>query len=198
MTIGYSVRKGAREVEEHKWSEFKECSVLRDSYGIKVRLYRERDRDHSDIDSKACGVDPYAFRDFISSRINADKSTASTAEIFSGLEKEIQRGRAYWVADLNETFKPYQIAGEVFPLMARGNTRPKGFLLSRFVAFTVMPNYSVALYAHELGGSEAARSRMMHLVRVIETMSDQQNIKWSWLLLFSNEEPARIRWFEQS
>jgi len=187
--VGYSITKGARGVEEHEWLDFKECSVLRDSYGSKVRVYRERDRDHSDIDSKACGIDPYAFRDFVSSRINSDTSTVSTPEIFSGLEKEIQRGRAYWVADLNETFKLYQISGEVFPLMARGNTRPKGFLLSMFVAVTIMPNYEVALYAHELGGSETARSRMMHLIRIIETMRDQKNIKWSWLLLFSNEEP---------
>jgi hypothetical protein len=186
--FGYSITKGRSQVE-HKWAEFKECSVLRDSYGNKVRVYRERDRDHSDIDAKACGIDPYTLRDFVSSRINANKSTVPTAEIFSGLEKEIQRGRAYWVADLNETFKPYQISGEVFPMMARGNTRPKGFVLSRFIAVTIMPNYSVAMYAHELGGYETAKPRMMHLVRIIETMREEKNIKWSWLLLFTNDEP---------
>ena len=73
--------------------------------------------------------------------------------------------------------------------MARGGTRPKGFLLSRFVAVTLMPNYEVALYAHEVGESDSAKSRVMQMVRIIETMRDQKNIKWSWLLLFSDEEP---------
>ena len=46
----------------------------------------------------------------------------------------------------------YDISGESFPLVAKGNTRPKGFLLSRFVAFTVMPDYQVCLYASEREG----------------------------------------------
>jgi hypothetical protein len=186
---GYLITKGRRKLQEHTWSEFKETSLLKDSYGqTKVRVYRERDGEHYEIDSKACGVNPLNFRDFIATRINVDSQGASNSQIFAGLEREIQKGRAYWVADLNETFRSYQIAGEVFPLMARGSTRPKGFLLSRFVATTLMPNYEVALYAHELSGFEA-KSRMMHLIRVIETMRDQKNIKWSWLLLFCTQEP---------
>ncbi len=105
------------------------------------------------------------------------------------MEKEIQRGRANWVADLNETSRRYEISGESFPLVAKGNTRPKGFLLSRFVAFTVMPDYHVCLYASNSKGSGGeAKSNLMRLVRIIETQRDQKDIKWSWLLLFSEHE----------
>lgn len=188
---GYSMVEGRKEKQEHKWSEFKESSVIRDSYGRnKVRVYRERDGEHYDIDSKVCGVDPFALRDFVLTKINPNAPQLSVSELFTGLEREIQRGRAYWVADLNETFRFYQASGEVFPLMARGSTRPKGFLLSRFVAVTVMPNYEVALYAHDVNHSDGAKSQMMNLIRIIETVRDQKNITWSWLLLFSDEEPS--------
>jgi hypothetical protein len=187
---GYAMVQGRKEKQEHIWSEFKESSVIRDNYGrTKVRVYRERDGEHFDIDSKSCGIDPFALRDFTMERINANELHTSAPEVFTGLEKEIQRGRAYWIADLNETFRFYQTSGEVFPLMARGTTRPRGFLLSKFVAVTVMPNYEVAMYAHEVGNFDGAKTRVMRLIRVIETMRDEKNIKWSWLLLFSDEEP---------
>lgn len=186
---GYSMTKGRKEEQKHTWSEFKETSIIRDSYGKnKVRVYKERDGEHFDIDSKACGVDPFVLREYILERINT-KDVRTSQDVFVGLEREIQRGRAYWIADLNETFRFYQVSGDMFPLMARGSTRPKGFLLSRFVAVTLMPNYEVALYAHEVGDSEAAKTSVTRLIRAIETLRDERNIKWSWLLLFSNEEP---------
>lgn len=187
---GYSMTKGRKKAQEHKWSEFKESSIIKDSYGgNRVRIYRERDGEHFDIDSKACGLDPFILRDFILTKINVSGPGVSMPELFAGFEREIQRGRAYWIADLNETFRSYQISGDNFPIMARGSTRPKGFLLSRFVSVTLMPNYSVALYAHEINDSESAKSQVMRLVRIIETLRDEKNIKWSWLLLFSDEEP---------
>jgi hypothetical protein len=186
---GYSLTKGRKEEQRHQWSEFKETSIVRDNYGRnKVRVYKERDGEHFDIDSKACGVDPFALRDYILERFNA-KDRGASADVFIGLEREIQRGRAYWIADLNETFRFYQVSGEFFPLIARGSTRPKGFLLSRFVAVTLMPNYEVALYAHEVGESEGAKNHVTRLIRVIETLRDEKTIKWSWLLLFSDGEP---------
>ena len=194
---GYQITTGNRDIERHKWSEFKECSVIKDSYGRKkVRAYVERDGNHNDIDPSACGIDPFVFRDFMGRRTR-DSSTSENAHLsidaFGGLEREIQRGRAAWVADLNETFREFQISGEVFPLVARGSTRPKGFLLSRFVAVTIMPNYEVCLYAHGIknAGSEA-KSGIMRLIRIIETQRDQKNIKWSWLLLFSDQEPPEL------
>lgn len=190
---GYRVRKGRRESEEHAWSDFKECSMIKDSYGkIIVRGYTERDGKYVDIDPSASGVDPYSFRDFLEAHIKgviARDQQTSREDIFDGLEKEIQRGRAYWIADLHETSRRYDISGESFPLIAKGNTRPKGFLLSRFVAFTMMPDYRVCLYASEARGSGSeAKSHLMRLIRIIETQRDEKDIKWSWLLLFTEHE----------
>jgi hypothetical protein len=129
------------------------------------------------------------FRDFISSRIDSHAPKERPPDLIGGLERELQRGRARWLADLNETFRDYQISGEIFPLLARGGTRPKGFLLSRFMAYTVMPNYNVCMYAQWVDGSHA-KEQVMRLLRIVETQRDQKNIKWSWLLLLSDEPPS--------
>jgi hypothetical protein len=186
---GYRERIGRRDLDPHQWSEFKECSLVKDSYGRhKVRAYFERDGTHLDIDSSGCGVDPYMFRDFVSSRIDSHGPAERPPDLVGGLERELQRGRARWLADLSETFRDYQVSGEVFPLLARGGTRPKGFLLSRFVAYTIMPNYNVCMYAQWIDRSHA-REQVMRLLRIVETQRDQKDIKWSWLLLLS-DEPA--------
>jgi len=151
-------------------------------------VYFERDGSHRDIDASGCGIDPYMFRDFVSSRIDPHTPEERPPDLVSGLERELQQGRARWLADLNETFRDYQVSGEVFPLLARGGTRPKGFLLSRFMAYTVMPNYNVCMYAQWVDESRA-REHVMRLLRIVETQRDQKDIKWSWLLLLGNEPP---------
>jgi hypothetical protein len=126
------------------------------------------------------------FRDFVSSRIDSHTPEERPPDLVGGLERELQGGRARWLADLSETFRDYQVSGEVFPLLARGGTRPKGFLLSRFLAYTVMPNYNVCMYAQWIDVSRA-KEHVMRLLRIVETQRDQKDIKWSWLLLLSNE-----------
>lgn len=204
--LGYTLTKGKREQQTHHWSDVKECSIVKDNYGrAKVRAYLVRDGQHFDIDPSACGVNPFTLRDFMLTRLNREKPTAGprlseVTDLFSALEREIQSGRASWIADLNETFRDYDVSGEAFPLMARGSTRPKGFLLSRFVAVTLMPNYEVALYAQDITGSEkATKAYVMRLIRLVETIRDQKNIKWSWLLLFTRDQPptAVVQTIEQ-
>jgi len=186
---GYQERIGKKLSDPHEWSEFRECSLVKDSYGRqKVRFYFERDGPHHDIDSSGCGLDPYVFRDFVSSRMSSKTAAGHPSDFISGLERELQRGRTRWVADLNESFRDYDVSGEVFPLLARGATRPKGFLLSRLLAYMVMPNYSVCMYTEWLDESRA-KEHVMRLLRIIETQRDQKDIKWSWLLLLS-DEPA--------
>ena len=187
--VGFQEKTGRRFSDRHEWSEFKECSLVKDSYGRqKVRVYVERDGDHVDIDSSACGMDPYVLRDFAASRINSNLPERRPSDFFGGLERELQRGRTQWVADLSESFRDYTVSGEAFPLLARGGSRPKGFLLSRFLAITVMPNYNVCMYTQWIDGSRA-KDHVMRLVRIIETQRDEKNIKWSWLLLVG-DEPA--------
>ena len=196
--MGYTMTKGRRLVQQHHWSDFQECSLAKDNYGrVKVRAYLEKGGSHEDIDSKACGLEPYTFRNFMLPKLygsmqKADTNGSMLTDLFNALEREIQKGRASWIADLNETFRYYDASGEVFPVMARGSTRPKGFLLSRFVAMTLMPNYEVALYSQDVTGTEkSSKAHLMRLVRLVETLRDQRNIKWSWLLLFTRDEPPQ-------
>ena len=184
---GYSVTVGKKRKFEHQWPEFQTCSIVRDNYGkSRIRLYTERDGHHLDVDSSVCGVDPYKFRDFASARLSSHVPQERPSDLLRGLERDIQRGRAYWVADLSETFMDYQLSGEVFPLFARGGTRPKGFLLSRMFAYTIMPNYNVCMYVNWVDRSDS-KAQIMRLLRIVETQRDQKNIKWSWLLLLGDE-----------
>jgi len=186
---GYQEKIGRKISEPQEWSELKECSIVKDSYGRqKVRVYFERDGPHHDIDTSACGLNPYEFRDFASSRINSSTPEERSSDFISGLEKEVQRGRTKWVVDLNESFRDYQVSGEVFQLVARGGSRPKGFLLSRMFSYMVMPNYNACMYVQRLEVFHA-KEHLMRLLRIIETQRDQKDIKWSWLLLLG-EEPA--------
>jgi len=186
---GYQEKIGGKSPEPHTWSEFEECSIVKDSYGHqKVRVYFEREGPHLDIDSSACGLDSYAFRDFASSRINSSMPDERSPDFIDGLERELQGGRMRWVADLNESFRDYQVSGEVFQLLARGGSRPKGFLLSRMFSYMVMPDYNVCIYVQWLEGSRG-KEHLMRLLRLIETQRDQKNIRWSWLLLLGDESP---------
>ena len=190
---GYSVKVGRKQKDEHQWSEFQECSIVRDNYGrSKIRLYTERDGHYFDVDSSACGIDSYQFRDFASSHLSSHAVQERPSGLLTGLEREIQRGRAHWVAELNESFRDYQLSGEIFPLIARGGTRPKGFLLSRMFAYTIMPNYNVCMYVNWASRSDS-KAQVMRLLRIVETQRDQKNIKWSWLMLLGDDSaPASI------
>jgi hypothetical protein len=187
---GFKIKKG-KSSDEHLWSEFMECSVFKDGAGSRVRLYTERNGVHYDIGATECGVDPFELRNVARSLIRKTGPTAKgSLRALDGLEKEIHRGRAYWIADLHETFRDYPIAGIVFPLLARGSTRPKGFVLSKILAVTVMPNYNVCMYGDQINSSEPdLRGKILRLVRVIETQRDKENIKWSWLVLLGEDDP---------
>ena len=186
---GFREKAGRTYSDRHEWSEVKECSLVKDSYGRhRLRLYAERDGPHSDIDPSASGLHPNQFRDYVSSRINPRSPDKHFSGFVDGLERELQRGRAQWVTDLNESFRDYQISGEAFPLLARGASRPKGFLLSRFLSYMVMPNYHACMYTQWLDASRP-KEHVMRLLRIIETQRDQKDIKWSWLLLMG-DEPA--------
>jgi hypothetical protein len=190
---GYSVVRGKGAPEHHDWSEFNECSVIRDRYDKKrVRLYVERDGNSLEVDSISSGVDPYRFRNFALERIQKpgeiELGDSDAASMFDSLERELHR-RANFIADFNETFRHYDLSNEKFQLVARGNTRPRGFIFSRVFAVTVLPDYHVCMYALDLD-AEKGKTQAMRLVRLIESVSDERNIKWSWLLFFSRKEPS--------
>jgi len=110
-------------------------------------------------------------------------------------ELEILRGRARWIADLNETFRDHSVGKHKFDLYARGQTRGKGFMLSQFFAWTVLPNYKVALYARSVKDSASfLRSSLLELIQEIRKEFEKYGLKWAWLVLFfEGDPPERIR-----
>jgi hypothetical protein len=110
------------------------------------------------------------------------------------LERTILAGRARWIADLNETFRNYSVEGDIFDLYARGQTRPKGFLLSRFFAWTVLPNYKVSLYAKTVRDqANFLRGSLTELLQLIRKSIERSDLKWAWLVLFfEGDPPSRI------
>ena len=115
-------------------------------------------------------------------------------EVLDAFERDILRGRARWVADLDETFRNYAIGGHRFDMYARGQTRGRGFLLSRFFAWTVLPNYRVSLYARAVRNpSSFARESLVELLQFITGDMEKRALKWAWLVfLFDGTPPSTI------
>lgn len=191
--IGYSITRGKGDPEHHNWSEFKECSVVRDRYDRKsVRFYVSKSDNFVETDTLSSGVNPYRFRNFASEIIEKipilESERSDTSRFFDFLEQDIHR-RARFVADFNETFRNHKISGEKFQLFAKGSTRPRGFLFSKMLAVTVMPDYQVCLYAADLD-SDGGKSQVQRLIRLIESRSEAENVTWSWLLFLASSQPG--------
>lgn len=116
-------------------------------------------------------------------------------EVVDALEHAILEGRARWIADLNETFRDYLLEGHKFDIFARGQTRGKGFMLSQFFAWTVLPNYKVSLYAKAVTNPvQFMKGNLIQLVGLIKKNMEKDNVKWAWLILFfEGDPPDRIR-----
>ncbi len=103
------------------------------------------------------------------------------------IERELIGGRARWVAELNEFFRDHRIRETVFDLYARGRTRSRGFLLSRFFAWSVLPDYRVSLLCIDSRRldpftQETLRGAMdaaLHLLR-------EADLHWVWLIVLIN------------
>lgn len=112
--------------------------------------------------------------------------------VMDAFERDLLSGRARWIADLNETFRDYPIGGRKFDICARGQTRPKGFLLSKFFAWTVLPNYKVTIYAKAIRDSaNFHRGNLIELIHDIKTDQERRDLKMAWLVLFIEGHPPR-------
>jgi hypothetical protein len=111
--------------------------------------------------------------------------------VLDAFERDILNGRARWIADLSETFRDYQLSGHTFDMCARGQTRGKGFLLSRFFAWTVLPNYKVSLYARAWRDStNLLRKHIIELLQAIRKDVEKRELKWAWLVVFLEGNPS--------
>jgi len=101
-------------------------------------------------------------------------------------ESNLLHGGSRLIADLSEFFRDYKVDDTTFAIYAKGNTRNKGLFLSRFFAWTVLPNYPVSLFCVDEGknllSTERLRVRMDTVIKVI----DRDELKWAWLVVLSN------------
>ena len=105
------------------------------------------------------------------------------------MERDLIGGRAKWIADLTEFFRNHRIRDTMFDLYARGRTRNRGLFISRFFAWTVLPDYGVSLLCVDvarLGGlnSEKLRKTMDDALY----LASEDDLKWIWLVIFFPRE----------
>jgi hypothetical protein len=103
------------------------------------------------------------------------------------LERGLMRGGARWIADLTEFFRDHRIGDTVFDLYARGRTRNTGFLISRFFAWTVLPNYSVALFCVDEAKGDLGTEKLRSRIDLVTKFSKNEDLQWAWLILFSSK-----------
>jgi hypothetical protein len=93
-----------------------------------------------------------------------------------------KKGR--WVADFNESFRNYGVNDVRFDLFISGNTRMKGFLLSRLFSFLVNPNYEVGFFAISTNASNNPNpKRLRKWILAVKACMEKSGMKWAWLTL---------------
>jgi hypothetical protein len=103
-------------------------------------------------------------------------------------ESRLIRGGTRLVADLTEFFRDYRVEDTTFTIYARGSTRNRGFLLSRFFAWTVLPNYSVSLFCVDEGGALLTTEKVRKNLDTVTRITKDEDLKWAWLVFFSNRD----------
>lgn len=111
------------------------------------------------------------------------------------LEENLMIGSGRWIADFTESFRNHKIKDAKFDMFIKGNTRPKGFLLSRLFGYFAMPNYRVACFAYS---QPIEHKELTSLVKSISNFMEENNFAWSWLVIpkegrFSNEVRDSIK-----
>ena len=105
-------------------------------------------------------------------------------DIIQKLEKQMMKGRGRWVADFNESFLDYRVGDVSFDLFILGNTRVRGFILSRLFSFLLNPNYEVGFFAITTGDTNEVNSRRIRKwILATKSCMRKCEMKWAWLLL---------------
>lgn len=106
------------------------------------------------------------------------------------IEKQMMTGRARWIADFNESFLNHRVDDVTFDLFIAGNTRSKGFILSRLFSFLLNPNYEVGFFAISLSQeSEPNDRRLRKWILAVKSCMQKYEMKWAWLMLLG-ESPS--------
>jgi len=96
-----------------------------------------------------------------------------------------------WVAEFTESERNYKVGNLTFDICLRGGTRTKGLFLSRILSYFVLPNYQVACYVMKIASSNIISSNFLRkLLLPIREKAKEEEVKWNWLFLISEDEPS--------
>jgi hypothetical protein len=118
----------------------------------------------------------------------------ATNDTIMRLEKYFLTGKARWVADFNESFLNYREGDVEFDLFIDGNTRSKGFILSRLFSFLLNPNYDVGFFAISLDeDSEPNDRRLRKWILAVKSCMQKHEMKWAWLMLVGQSPSDSVK-----
>jgi hypothetical protein len=127
-------------------------------------------------------------------RKQVKQTPVTVEEHIAKLEETLMTGRGRWIADFTESQKNFRINDIEFDALIEGNTRMKGFLLSRLFSFLLNPNYSVSCFV--LSTKTIRKLDQKFLTKVLATIKSymgKKEIRWSWLFIFSTEKSHDLK-----
>ena len=101
-------------------------------------------------------------------------------------ELNLLRGGSRLIADLTEFFRDYKVDDTTFAIYAKGNTRNKGLFLSRFFAWTVLPNYPVSLFCVNEGKTLLSTESLRKRIETVARVTNEDELQWAWLVVLSD------------
>lgn len=123
-----------------------------------------------------------------------EQASVTIEEHIAKLEKSLISGRGRWIADFNESHKNFKLNDIEFDVLIEGNTRMKGFLLSRLFSFLLNPNYSVSCFVLSTKSvRKLDQSFLKKVLAAIRSYMKKKEIKWSWLFIFSTEKTQPLK-----
>jgi hypothetical protein len=100
------------------------------------------------------------------------------------MEKTLMLGRGRWIADFTESFRNWNVGDVTFDAFIQGNTRMKGFLLSRLFSATVNPNYQVGCYIISTDRvKDIDRKSLLKMLHAVRASMKENEMKWAWLFI---------------
>jgi len=112
-------------------------------------------------------------------------------DVLCMIEKELMVKGGRWVAEFTESERNHKIGDSTFDVCLRGGTRTKGLFLSRILSYFVLPNYQVACYVKKITSSNLVSSSFLKkLLQQIKQRAIEEELKWNWLFLVTEDEPS--------
>ena len=104
----------------------------------------------------------------------------ATRDYLLTLENNLMLGSGRWIADFKESFWDFRVGNITFDMLILGNTRPKGFLLSRIFARLTLPAHRVACFVRS---EDPELEHLGTLTKSVGRYMKEQDLTWSWLVL---------------